>query len=82
MAMANLTLPSFPMFTLDDDTTISTRWKKYKRRFENMVFALNVTDGKQKNVLLLNHIGAEAYEVYKNLTLKLKRRRIKMLLLY
>lgn len=45
-------------------------------------FALNVTDGKQKNVLLLNHIGAEAYEVYKNLTLKLKRRGIKMLLLY
>ena len=40
MAIANLTLPSFPMFTLDDDTTISTRWKKYKRRFENMVFCI------------------------------------------
>ena len=56
------------MFTLDDYTTISTRWKKYKRRFENLVIALNVTDDRQKKALLLNYIGEEAYSVYKNLT--------------
>ena len=68
MAIANLILPSFPVFTLDDYTTISARWKKYKQRFENLVVALNVTDDRQKNALLPNYIGEEAYEVYENLT--------------
>ena len=67
MAIANLTLPSFPVFTLDDYTTISARWKKCKRRFENLVVALNVTDDRQKKALLLNYIGEEAYEVYEHL---------------
>ena len=35
MAIANLTLPSCPVFTLDYYTTVSTHWKKYKWRFEN-----------------------------------------------
>ena len=56
------------MFTLDDYTTISTRWKKYKRRFENLAIALNVTDDRQKKALSLDYIGEEAYEVYENLT--------------
>ena len=68
MAIANLTLPSFPVFPLDDYTTISTLWKKYKRRFENLVIALSVTDDRQKKALFLNYIGEEAYEVYENLT--------------
>ena len=68
MAIANLKLPSFPVFILDDYTTISTCWKKYKRRFENFVAALNVTDDRQKKALLRNYIGEEAYQVYENLT--------------
>ena len=56
------------MFTWDDYTTISTRWKKYKRKFGNLVIAINITDDKQKKALLLNYIGEEPYEVYKNLT--------------
>ena len=32
-----------------------------------LVVALNVTDDRQKKSLLLNNIGEEAYEVYKNL---------------
>ena len=68
MAITNLTLLSFPVFTLDDYTTISACWKKYKRRFENLVVALNVTDDRQKKALLLNYIGEEAYEAYVNLS--------------
>ena len=56
------------MFTLDDYTTISTRWKNYKRRFEKLIVALNVTDDRQKKALLLNYTGEEAYEVYEKLT--------------
>ena len=41
---------------------------KYKRKFENLVVALNVTDDRQKKALLLNYIGEEAYKVYENLT--------------
>ena len=68
MAISNLTLPSFPPFSLDEYTTMSTRWKKYKKRFDNLILALNVKDGVQKKALLLNYIGDEAYDVYDNLS--------------
>ena len=68
MAFTDLTLPSFPVFTLNNYITISTHWKKYKRRFENLVIALNVTDDRQKKALLLNYIVEEPYQVYENLT--------------
>ena len=54
MTITNLTLPSFPVCTFDDYTTSFTRREKYKRRFENLVIALNVTGNKQKKALLLN----------------------------
>ena len=62
VAIANLTLPTFSVFTLDDYTIISTHWKKYKWRFENLVISLNVTDDNQKKALFLNYIGEEAYD--------------------
>ena len=68
MAIANLTLPSYQVVKLADYTITSTRRKKYKWRFENLVIASNVTDDKQKKALLLNYIGEEAYEVYENVT--------------
>ena len=67
MAISNLALPAFPQFSLDE-CTISTRWIKYKKRFENLVLALNVQDGAQKKALLLNYLGDEAYDVYENLS--------------
>ena len=68
MAISNLTLPAFPPFSLDEYSTMSTRWRKYKKRFENLVLALNVQDGAQKKALLLNYLGDEAYNVYENLS--------------
>ena len=56
MTKSNHTLPAFPPFTLDEYGTISTRWRKYKKRFENLVLALNV------------HDGDEAYDVYESLS--------------
>ena len=67
MATSNLMLPAFPPFSLDEYSTISTRWRKYGKRFENLVLALNVQDGAQKKALLLNYLGEEAYDVYENL---------------
>ena len=62
-----LTLPSFPKFDLDEFTTVGLRWTKYKKFFMNLCIALNITDDKQKLALLLNYIGEEAYDVYKNI---------------
>ena len=61
-------LPAFPPFSLDEYSTISTRWRKYIKRFENLVLALNVQDGAQKKALLLNYLGDEAYDVSENLS--------------
>ena len=68
MAISNLTLSAFPQLSIHEYITISTRWKKYKKRFENLVLALNVQDGPQKNTLLLNYHGDEAYDVNKILS--------------
>ena len=68
MAISNLTLSALPQLSIHEYITISTRWKKYKKRFENLVLALNVQDGPQKNTLLLNYHGDEAYDVNKILS--------------
>ena len=67
MAVANLNIPSFPTFDLDDQTTIATRWEKYKKRFSNLCVALNIKDDKQKLALFLNYVGEELYDIYDNL---------------
>ena len=61
-------LPAFSPFTLDEYSTVSTRWKKYKKRFGNLALALDVQDDAQKKALLLNYFGDEAYDVYENLS--------------
>ena len=42
--------------------------KKNKKCFENLVLAHNVQDGTQKKGFLLNYLGDEAYDIYKNLS--------------
>ena len=63
----NLTIPHFPKFETEEYTTISTRWEKYKRRFNNLCVAVNVIDDKQKLALLLSYIGEECNDIYESL---------------
>ena len=63
MVISTFTLPAFPPFSLDEYSMISTPWRKYKKRFENLVLAFNVQDGVQKKALLLNYLVDEAYDV-------------------
>ena len=58
----------FPPFSLDEHSTISTRWRKHKKCFENLVLALNFQDGAQKKALLLNYLGDKACNIYENLS--------------
>ena len=67
MAVANLNIPSFPKFDMDDQNTLAIRWEKYKKRFQNLCTAMNLTDNTQKLALLLNYGGDEFYDVYDNL---------------
>ena len=68
MAISKLMLPAFPPFSLDKYSTISIRWKKYKKRFENLVLALNIQDSAQTKALLLKYLGDETCDVYENLS--------------
>ena len=67
MAVANLNIPPFPKFDLDDHHTISIRWEKYKKRFSNLCTALNITNEPQKLALFLNYAEEELYNVYDSL---------------
>ena len=68
MALSNLTLSAFPPFSLDEYSTISTRWTKYKKRFENFALALSAQDAAQKKALSLNCLGDEVCNAYENLS--------------
>ena len=66
MVVKNLNLPSFPTFDLGEVDSISSRWKKYKQRFELLCTAIGVTEEKQKLAMFLTYVGDETYEVYEN----------------
>ena len=63
----SLHIPMFPSFSLDETTTIATQWEIYKKRFENLLIALNVTNDSQELALLLNYLGEECYDICDNL---------------
>ncbi len=44
--------PMAPFDPLSDPSSISQRWRTWKRRFETYLIALNVTDKKQKRALV------------------------------
>jgi hypothetical protein len=66
MAVRNINLPNFPTFDITETSTVATRWKKYKKRFNLLCDALTVTDDKQKIAMFLNYVGEEVYDVYEN----------------
>ena len=55
------------LFSLDETTTIATRWEKYKKRFVKLLIDRCGTKVSQKLALLLNDIGEEYYDIYDNL---------------
>ena len=67
MAVKTLNLLSFPIFDITEGTTIATRWKKYKRKFEILCNTLAVTADKQKVSMLLNYVGDDTFEIYENI---------------
>ena len=66
---ARIEVHPLPLFDpVSDPTSISQRWKAWKRRFETYLVALNITDDKQKRALLLYQAGQETQEIFDTLT--------------
>ena len=59
-------LPTFD--PLSDSSSLSQRWKLWKRRFETYLVAINVTDNTQKRALLLYQVGQETKELFETFT--------------
>ena len=55
------------LFSLDETTTIATRWEKYKKRSVELLIDRYGTKVSQKLALLSNDIGEEYYDIYDNL---------------
>ena len=62
-------LPVFPIFDIEDTSSLGPRWDKYIIRLENLLVAMNVTSINRKNALLLHYIGPECHDIYTTLEL-------------
>ena len=60
--------PLTPFDPYGDSSSLSQRWKSWKRRFETYLIAVNVTDDKQKRALLLYQAGQSTQELFDTLT--------------
>ena len=45
-------LPYFPPFDLSDRDTVGFRWRKWVRRFEQLMVGLTITDAARKKSLI------------------------------
>lgn len=59
--------PMAPFDPLSDPSSLSQRWKTWKRRFETYLVALNVTATKQKRALLLYQAGQTTQDIFDTL---------------
>ena len=62
----NLT-PLAPFDPLYEPTSLSRRWKEWKRRFEIYLLALNITNAKQKRAILLYQDGQATQDIFDTL---------------
>ena len=60
-------VPHFEKFYVHETTTIATRWRKYKQRYESLCTTLEVEEDARKLALLLHYVGEEVFHIYINL---------------
>ena len=59
--------PVIPFDPISELTSVSQRWKAWKRRFEIYLIAVNVKDDAQKRALLLYQAGETTQEIFDTL---------------
>ena len=58
-------IPVFPSFQPDlDKADVSSRWKKWLTRLENLFDALDITQDKRKRALLLHYAGEQVHDIF------------------
>lgn len=65
--MDGLTGSGVPKFDPSDTSTVSCRWKKWKRSFEIYLEVNNVTVAARKRSYLLHYAGSDVQDIYFNL---------------
>ena len=60
-------LPTFSPFAADDQDTLEIRWPKWFSHFENLLFALNISDEACKKAMLLYYLCEPALDIYETL---------------
>lgn len=61
-------LPHFSPFNPDSDSAgTSQRWKKWSKRFENFLAAMDISDDTRKRALSLHYIGESTYDIFETL---------------
>ena len=66
-AAVSVSLPAFPQFDVEEFSTVAVRWTKYKKRFENLCIALNVSNDKQKLAMMLTYAGERVNDIFESL---------------
>jgi hypothetical protein len=63
--MAEGTLPYLEQFNVHEDpASVGIRWEKWLRRFDNLLIALGISDGKRQRALLFHYAGSEVADIY------------------
>ncbi|KAK7107306.1 hypothetical protein V1264_015253 [Littorina saxatilis] len=66
MATALPTFEKFVVFSSSTEHTVGQRWKKWLKRFEVLLTAMNITDGARKQALLLHYAGEEVFDIFES----------------
>lgn len=66
MATALPTFDKFVVFSSSTEHTVGQRWKKWLKRFEVLLTAMNITDGARKQALLLHYAGEEVFDIFES----------------
>lgn len=60
-------IPPFPEFDIKNRSNLDVRWKKYLKRFNNLVTAMNLRDASRKRALLLRYVSERVNDIFDTL---------------
>ena len=66
--MTATAIPQFEPLDIHADGAIAQRWRKWKKRLENLFVAAAISDKKRQRALLLYYIGEEVSEIFATLS--------------
>ena len=62
-----VSLPEFPKFSPILDSNVGPRWSTWESRFEQLLWALDITDDTRRRALLMHYAGPEVNDIFDTL---------------